>query len=182
MEQLGQFITINNGSSITTFGEDGNICYIKVSDMNIKENNFEIVTSNNKVKYEKTNYIKELSIVFPKRGAAIATNKKRITKVPCLIDSNCMGITSKNYDELNPYYLYYFFLGFDLSKISNNTTIPLINNPNIQEIKLPIPDIKTQISIVKELESERQIIEGNKKLIEIYTQKIQDRINKIWGE
>ena len=182
MKELGQFITINNGSSITTFGEDGNICYIKVSDMNIKENNFEIVTSNNKVKYEKTNYIKELSIVFPKRGAAIATNKKRITKVPCLIDSNCMGITSKNYDELNPYYLYYFFLGFDLSKISNNTTIPLINNPNIQEIKLPIPDIKTQISIVKELESERQIIEGNKKLIEIYTQKIQDRINKIWGE
>jgi type I restriction enzyme M protein len=182
IKELGQFITINNGSSITTFGEDGNVCYIKVSDMNIKENNFEIVTSNNKVKYEKTNYIKELSIVFPKRGAAIATNKKRITKVPCLIDSNCMAVTSKNYDELNPYYLYYFFLGFDLSKISNNTTIPLINNPNIQEIKLPIPDIKTQISIVKKLESERQMIEGNKKLIEIYTQKIQDRINKIWGE
>lgn len=182
MKELGQFITINNGSSITTFEEDGNICYIKVSDMNIKENNFEIVTSNNKVKSEKNNYIKELSIVFPKRGAAIATNKKRITKIPCLIDSNCMGITSKNYDELNPYYLYYFFLGFDLSKISNNTTIPLINNPNIQEIKLPIPDIKTQISIVKKLESERQIIEGNKKLLETYTQKIQDRINKIWGE
>ena len=27
-----------------------------------------------------------------------------------------------------------------------------------------------------------KVIEGNKKLIETYTQKIQDRINKVWGE
>ena len=31
-------------------------------------------------------------------------------------------------------------------------------------------------------EEERKVIEGNKKLIEIYTQRIQDRINKVWGE
>jgi type I restriction enzyme M protein len=47
---------------------------------------------------------------------------------------------------------------------------------------IPIPQIEIQQSIVEKIESERQIIEGNKKLIEIYTQKIQDRINKIWGE
>jgi type I restriction enzyme M protein len=47
---------------------------------------------------------------------------------------------------------------------------------------IPIPPIEIQQSIVEQIESERQIIEGNKKLIEIYTQKIQDRINKIWGE
>lgn len=182
IKELGDFITINNGLSITTFENDGNLCYVKVSDMNIPDNNFMITTSNNKVKYEKSNFVQELSVIFPKRGAAIATNKKRITKVPCIIDSNCMAITSSNHNLLNPYYLYYFFMGFDLSKISNNTTIPLINNPNIQKIKIPIPDNKTQISIIKKFESERQIIEGNKKLIEIYTQKIQDRINKIWGE
>jgi hypothetical protein len=28
----------------------------------------------------------------------------------------------------------------------------------------------------------RRIIEGNKKLIEIYSKKIEDRINKIWGD
>ena len=26
------------------------------------------------------------------------------------------------------------------------------------------------------------VIDGNKKLIEVYTQKIQDRISKVWGE
>ena len=36
--------------------------------------------------------------------------------------------------------------------------------------------------IVEKLEEERQIVKGNKKLIETYTQKIEYRINKIWGE
>jgi hypothetical protein len=45
------------------------------------------------------------SIVFPKRGAAIATNKKRITRIPCLIDNNCMGITVIDESKLNPNYL-----------------------------------------------------------------------------
>ncbi len=182
MKELREFILINNGISITNFDDDGNLCYIKVSDMNIPENHFEIVKSNNKIKYNKDNYIRELSVLFPKRGAAIATNKKRITKVPCVIDSNCMSITSKDFNVLNPYFLYFFFLGFDIAKISNHTTIPLINNPNVQEIILPIPPIEIQKSIVDQIEKEREIIEGNKKLIEIYTQKIQDRINKVWGE
>ena len=36
--------------------------------------------------------------------------------------------------------------------------------------------------IEAKIEEERKVIEGNKKLVEIYTQKIQDRINKVWGE
>ena len=47
---------------------------------------------------------------------------------------------------------------------------------------MPIPSLKTQNLIVEKIEEERKMVEGNKKLIEIYTQKIEDRINKIWGE
>ena len=49
---------------------------------------------------------------------------------------------------------------------------------------IPFPNIPIEIQkeIVQKIEEERKVIEGNKKLIEIYTQKIQDRINKVWGE
>lgn len=57
-----------------------------------------------------------------------------------------------------------------------------ITKGGMEKRKVPIPSLEIQQSIVERIESERQIIEGNKKLIEIYTQKIQDRINKIWGE
>ena len=43
-------------------------------------------------------------------------------------------------------------------------------------------ETETQKEIVQKIEEERKVIEGNEKLIEIYTQKIQDRINKVWSE
>ena len=52
----------------------------------------------------------------------------------------------------------------------------------LKNFKVPLPDKRTQEEIVKKIEEERKVIEGNKKLIEIYTQKIQDRINKVWGK
>ena len=45
-----------------------------------------------------------------------------------------------------------------------------------------VPKIDIQKQIVEKLEAERKIVEGNKKLIEIYSKKIEDRINKIWGD
>ena len=52
----------------------------------------------------------------------------------------------------------------------------------LKHFTIPVPPIEIQQSIVERLQTEKQIVEGNKKLIEIYTKKIQDRINKIWGE
>ena len=57
-----------------------------------------------------------------------------------------------------------------------------LNMPIIKKIKIPMAPINIQKEIVQKIEEERKVIEGNKKLIETYTQKIQDRINKVWGE
>ena len=67
-------------------------------------------------------------------------------------------------------------------KPTEGVTIPRLYNKNIEETKFVCPPIEIQKSIVERIENESQIIEGNKKLIELYTQKIQNKINKIWGE
>jgi type I restriction enzyme M protein len=69
----------------------------------------------------------------------------------------------------------------DISKFVTGSAQPKLNQQNLNIIPIPVPPIEIQQSIVERIDSERQIIEGNKKLIEIYSQKIQDRINKIWG-
>ena len=38
-----------------------------------------------------------------------------------------------------------------------------------------------QKQIISQLQYERIIVAGNKKLIEIFTQKIQDKISMVWG-
>ena len=51
---------------------------------------------------------------------------------------------------------------------------------SIRDLKIPMPSIKIQNKIAENIQNELRIVEGNKKLIEIYPQKIEDRINKIW--
>jgi type I restriction enzyme M protein len=48
--------------------------------------------------------------------------------------------------------------------------------------KIPLPPIEIQREIVAELDGEQQLIDANKKLIEIYQQKIKNKIAEVWGE
>ena len=184
MVELGEYISVDNGRVLTNFDEDSqkNIACIKVSDMNLPENQTEIVTSSHWLETTEYQTLQIGSVVFPKRGAAIATNKKRITRIPCLIDNNCMGITTLNSDVLLPEYMFFFMLGFDLTTISNSAGIALINNGDIRGVKIPLPEIETQRQIVAQIEKEQELVNANKQLIEIFEQKIKDRIAKVWGE
>ena len=184
MVELGDLVSVNNGNTLTEFDEQGELAGIKVSDMNLADNQVEIVTSNNRVNISRFNEKHILpigSVIFPKRGAAIATNKKRATKIPCVIDNNCMALTVTD-DRLLSEYLFNFLCGFDLTTISKSAGVALINNPDIKGVKIPLPSIDVQKSIIEEIESERNAIDSNKQLSKKFLQKIQDRISKVWGE
>lgn len=171
--ELGSLIKVDNGRVLTDFEDKGSIACIKVSDMNLLENVTNIVTSSHWIKETSYSLLPINSIVFPKRGAAIATNKKRFTKIPCLIDNNCMGISVIDGKVLNPSYLFAFMRQFDLTTISNSAGIALINNPDIKGIKIPLPPLSIQDEIVAEIESYQKIIDGAKMVIENYSPRIE---------
>ena len=110
------------------------------------------------------------SIVFPKRGAAIMTNKIRISSKPCQIDTNLMALSIISSKEFDYKFIYYFIDLYNLSKIADTSTIPQINNIHINPLKIKIPSIceqkkisdflsllddriATQIKIIEKLES-----------------------------
>ena len=66
-----------------------------------------------------------------------------------------------------------------MQDIATGGTFGEISKTNFMKIKIPISSLETQKEIVQKLGEERKVIEGNKKFIEIYNQKIQDRINKV---
>ncbi|MFH1671878.1 MAG: restriction endonuclease subunit S [Pseudomonadota bacterium] len=59
---------------------------------------------------------------------------------------------------------------------------PSINQKDVFHLKFPLPPLKTQEKIVAEIESERELVDANKKLIEIFEKKINDKIGEVWGE
>lgn len=158
---------------------------LKVSDMNIEGNEAKIYKWNNTVGDLD---LKELgglpqptgTIIFPKIGAAIATNKKRILTKPSLYDNNVMGLVSGV--RILPEYLYYFMLNFNLSEWASPSALPSIRKSDVEAYVISLPPLEIQKQIVEKIESERALVESSKKLIEIYEQKTKNTIAKLWNE
>jgi type I restriction enzyme S subunit len=128
----------------------GDVAYIKVSGMTLVGNEVKITTANTYLNHGDININNILPIgttIFPKRGGAIATNKKRITDIHLCIDLNTMGVIPK-LDLVLPLYIYYYFKTFDLLAISNGTTIPQINNYSFNGLKILVPSLPEQKRII----------------------------------
>ena len=154
--RLGEIVSLKSG---TTFNkalelDSGDYMYVKVGGMNLPGNEDIITTSNlyvnSDAKIDKA-LIPEKSIIFPKRGGAIATNKKRIVREPILVDLNTMAITSPN--EFNFMYLRHWFSSIDLWELNNGTSVPQINNKDIAPLMFSIPPLREQQAIVEKVNS-----------------------------
>lgn len=56
-----------------------------------------------------------------------------------------------------------------------------ISKKNLLELSIPFPPFEIQRQIVSQIEKEQALVNANKQLIEIFEQKIKDRIAKVWG-
>ena len=98
-------------------------------------------------------------------------------------DGNLLWI--KNIHNANPYYLKYcmdtvFSDGVD--SIVFGAAYKALTIVRLKELRIPIPSIEIQESIVAEIEAEQSIIEANRELIHRFDKKIQDAIARVWGE
>ena len=98
-------------------------------------------------------------------------------------NQNIAGMTPKSESQLDKVYLFYATqtLYHHFMRLGEGQ-FRMANLSFVRELKIPLPSIDVQKKIVSSLEEVEQVIEGNKNLITVYSQKIQDRISKVWGE
>lgn len=153
VQSLGQ---LKSGNSYKyEKGTESDIPYVKVGDMNIKGNSEDVTASSNYFKYVKkmeNDFIPTRSIIFPKRGGAIATNKRcKVLSKKILIDSNSMALTINSNLDFN--FFYWWFKSIDLSQLGSEAIIPQINNKDILPIVLPLPPYEEQKVIAKKIDN-----------------------------
>lgn len=162
-KSLGELASVQGGgtpkgllnAASTTFSESTPIPFYKVAEMNI----------DSRYLAESRTYISEAdahrlrvarlpegSLVFPKAGGAIATNKKRVIRVEGGIDTNCMAVTAG--EKLSSDYLYWFFESFNLIDLSNGSILPQISKKTVESLPIPIPPLATQSLMVERLEDQ----------------------------
>ena len=144
--RIGDCCTLKSGTSLPAEveNEGGPIPYVKVGDMNYPGNERYITTSS---RYVSTTTVGNGlfavgSILFPKRGGAIGTNKKRMTTLPICADLNIMGVSSNG--ALLPEYLLTYFDMIDLGALSDGSSVPQINNKNIAPLLICLPPMELQ--------------------------------------
>ena len=124
-------------------------------------------------------FVEDSTIVIGRVGAYCGA--VHITSNNCWVTDNGLYV-KKFLKEVQMNYLFVILSQMNLNKYSKAGGQPSISQSDILELKIPLPSLELQREIVQKIQEERTVIEGNKKLIEIYTQKIQNRINKVWGE
>ncbi|MES2650050.1 MAG: restriction endonuclease subunit S [Bacteroidota bacterium] len=142
MKKLGDVCEYKSGTTISPSLEksEGDLIYVKVGDMNLEGNEDFITTSSRYVdskSIKKSQIIPEGAIIFPKRGGAIATNKKRRIISPTIVDLNTMALVPGK--AIDKDYLFFWFKQIDLSELSNGTSIPQINNYSFENIFITYP-------------------------------------------
>ena len=143
---IGACCTLKSGTSLPADKENegGAIPYVKVGDMNYPGNEQYITTSSRFVSEQTagTGVFPVGTVVFPKRGGAIGTNKKRLTRLPICADLNVMGVTAGR--RLTPQYLMAYFNTVDLGTLNNGSSVPQINNKDIAPLLICIPPMALQ--------------------------------------
>ena len=154
--KLGDVCSLRSGTTVSSDLErpTGDIPYLKVADMTHPKNLNVISTSSrflNQADISKNGILPVGTTIFPKRGGAIMTNKKRLTEVEVCTDLNIMGVIPS--EAILPNFLFMYFLTVDMRKLGSGSSIPQINNYDIEPLVIAFPESKArQAGIVRTLQ------------------------------
>ena len=147
--KLGDCVELFSGSTLPEGeefgGQVGGYALVKVSDL-ARDGNEKFITSTREWSSEAgpaASTCPSDSIVFAKRGGAIAKNRKRITTIPSVLDPNLMGVTPKT-ELLTLAYLYAWFERLDLQSIQSGSSVPQLNKKDLAPLELKLPRVEDQ--------------------------------------
>lgn len=171
---LGEIATVQQGYTFSPDHQgqaEGKWLYVKVGDLNAHGNTKYLDRTLN---YVDDNVLEEMgakpfpsgSIVFPRVGAALRNNNKRILRHASLTDDNVIVVIARDPHSCSAEYLYYWFDFQDLKRFCNDGTVPVINGTNLKRQRVPLPSFALQQEIARLLSTWDTAIQKTEQLIE----------------
>lgn len=188
MIPLDELCEIGDGNHSSNYPKstemvDSGIPFIRatnISNLEINPDDMKFITTE-KHKILKKGHLKENDIIFSNRG--------EIGKV-AIVDKNFDGVNLnsqlawlRSKESILPKYLLYILN----SNVTQNqikleqggATLQQYTIKQIKELRVPVPSIDIQRSLVLEMESGEEIVKSNKKLIELMEKKIEEVLSEI---
>ncbi len=164
---IGKIASGQTPKGINDLGSEGDIPFYKISDMNKPGNekfmrNSEITLDEDGIEKLGIHVRERGTVIFPKRGGAIATNKKRILTCPSAYDLNIMGILPYT---VSTEFLYHWLSSINLAQLSDGSNVPQLNHKDIQPLRFPLPPRGEQQAIVSEIERRLSVADEVEKIV-----------------
>jgi len=161
-EKLGNVCVSFSGytPSADLLKDKGIYPYFKVAEMNRPQNKRTLISTNAYIDNPSRIY-KKGAIVFPKNGAAISTNKKRVLAQDSVVDLNTGGFLVDDI-KLNNWYFFYYMQHLDFQMFVRRGAVPTLDIAELKKLDVPIPSLSEQQHIVEELDLLSSIIEKKK--------------------
>jgi type I restriction enzyme S subunit len=157
---LGELVEIFSGDSPSkfVFSTEGTP-YFKVEQLN----NGSVYADTTPYFIQSSKKVLAGSVIFPKRGASILSNKIRVLKYDSFMDTNLMALTCHH--SLDELFLYNQLTYRGLDSVADTTSIPQINNKHISPYLVPFPRKTEQTAIANALSDVDALISEQEKLI-----------------
>ena len=183
MVEVGKLFQ-NSSESITPKDNSGTIKYIGLE--NIESNSGNLVGE-----YEKDySTIKSTKKKFNSGDILYGKLRPNLNKVYLAkgfgICSTDIFVLECNKEQINPIFFSKYFLSDFFNKNVllgiSGAQLPRVSWSYFSKILIPNPPLEIQMIISNKLELEKNIIDANNQLIEIFEMKIEEKIGEVWGE
>ena len=144
--------------------------YFKVADIGINPNSKYLTNAINTISDITMEEIGALpfpkgSIVFPRVGAALFNNNKKILAQDGVVDDNVLVLTVTDTSKCWYEFLYYYLQGIPLAKWCNSGLVPVINTKTVLSQMVFLPPLPEQQKIAAILSTQDTVIELKEKLL-----------------
>lgn len=144
--------------------------YFKVADIGINPNSKYLTNAINTISDITMEEIGALpfskgSIVFPRVGAALFNNNKKILAQDGVVDDNVLVLTVTDTSKCWYEFLYYYLQGIPLAKWCNSGLVPVINTKTVLSQMVFLPPLSEQQKIAAILSTQDKVIELKEKLL-----------------
>lgn len=95
--------------------------------------------------------------LFPKSGAAVATNNRALLTTDGYIVSHLMALETKT--DVLPEWIYHLMCQVDMMAYADNTGYPSLKKSVVERISIPLPPLDEQRRIVGRLEEQLAAVE-----------------------
>lgn len=183
LNRFGVFVAGSGFPNDEQGNASGDIPFFKVGDTNREGNEIYLTEADNYISYETASKLSARiapanGIMFPKVGAALLGNKRRILRQDSIVDNNCMVYVPT--DGLSKFWMYVLSI-MDFGLLSNPGPVPSVNEGQLKRFQCVAPPVHDRQLIAQFIDKETiridALIKEKQRFIDLLKEKRQALIS-----